>query len=82
VIARLLADEHHSGVAPAVAEDGLRSDLPQLAAAAAGRGRPERGQAQPFRQEVGGGAVPRRSCHNIRYSLDRGIRDRNAPEML
>ena len=33
-IARLLADEHHLGLADALAHDGLRRALPQLAGAA------------------------------------------------
>ena len=82
LIARLLANEHCRGLAGALTEDRLRPDLPEVATLAAGGRLPQRGQAQPLREEVRSRSGCRRSRHVPGYSLDRGIRDTKAAWML
>ena len=82
LVARLLADEHRGRVHRPLPEHRLGADLPQVAALTAGGGLPQRGQAQLLRKEVRSRPGRRRACHPAAYSLDRGIRDRETPEML
>src|SRR5262249_49304389 len=63
LVAGLLADEHGGGAPSALAEDRLRPDLPEVAAAATCRRLAERGQGPPFRHEVPGRACRPCSRH-------------------
>ncbi len=54
LVARLLAHEHDRRLPRALAEHGLRAELPQVTAAAAGRRLPQLRQRLVVRQEIGG----------------------------
>src|SRR6266511_6359305 len=57
LVARLLADEHHLGLARALTEDGLGGGLVEVAGGAAGRRRAQRGQRRVRRDERRPGLV-------------------------
>jgi hypothetical protein len=52
LVAGLFPHEHRLGVLRAFTEDGLSTDLPEVAASAAGRGFAERAQRSSLREEI------------------------------
>ncbi len=55
LIAGLLADEHHERTLGSFAEDGLGSELPEMASATGGGRGAKLGKRRAWRDEVGGG---------------------------